>query len=207
MWTAEDLASWSERKDKAVWKKRLISATAIVLGAWLLLSGTAQGTSGQPLTLGQINTASSTTVLDVAAENGFSVNMTSGDGVGISASTSGDGQAIRGGVSGGEGGCAICGISDANNTAILAVGPAGFDGPIFVRQAGVVVVSAGQTKVTTKANQTLPDAALVLATVQNYRGTSVASASAHAATSRIIIHLTRATGNDVRVAWFVFAAG
>jgi hypothetical protein len=170
-----------------------VSLAVLVASVSLAMGGIAQGSDGQPLILGQVNTSSGATHLKLAP----------GDTEGLVINQPGNGQPIIVTLGPGPLGCGIC-VTAAGNAMALAVGGrAGFGGPVGFAQSGVVSIPAGTDQVIVPVPGLIKHSH-ALATPQKDTGASVASATARPARDEVVIRLTNAVDSSTPVAWFVF---
>jgi hypothetical protein len=184
---------------------RPLGITIAIAGAWLAIGGVANGTDGQPLIAGQLNTATTATTISVAAEDGLQVRTTQGDGSALYVSQPGDGEAVSAHVGPGGNSCALCGYADAGSgKALSVVGPSAFNGPVSFQHADLAIVPAGSSSVVVNFPE-LTATERVIATLEDFRGTAtVVAAVPKAKAGTITIHLSRVVKRPTRVAWFAF---
>jgi hypothetical protein len=160
----------------------------VVLGTAALASGA----TGDPLILGQLNESGKGTYLSSGTELGEPTLTVTASGTQIPfAAVAGDATEFAAYVRGYEDGLKL-------------------DGSMETDRAGVVVIPAGQTRITfvprtgpesDQENPVQPDT-LMLATVQGNVGTSVLNVTLRPDVDTATIRLTRAADVAVRVGWF-----
>ena len=172
--------------------KKYRFALAVIALIVLGTAGLASGATGDPLILGAVNEAGKGTSLSSGTELGEPTLTVTANGTQIPfAAVAGDETQFAAYVRGYEDGLKL-------------------DGAIETDRAGVVVIPAGQTRITfvprtgpeSDSENPVQADTLMLATVQGNVGTSILNVTLRPDEDTATIRLTRAANVAVRVGWF-----